>query len=100
MAADRSKAEQQRSDEPKVAIWDGDADGYLDAVEAYARYARKHHKNGTDEWIYGEKCPIKEGMTEPEIHAACELVIQSVMKTNTKLGATLRVRRAAALRHG
>ena len=40
MAADRSKAEQQRSDEPKVAIWDGDADGYLDAVEAYARYAR------------------------------------------------------------
>ena len=31
MAADRSKADQQRSDEPKVAIWDGDADGYLDA---------------------------------------------------------------------
>ena len=40
-------------------VWNGDADRYLDAVDHFARFARKHHKNGTAEWIWGEKWPME-----------------------------------------
>ena len=42
-------------------------------------------KNGTAEWIWGEKCPIKDGMSTAEINAACKAVCNSLLKTNTKL---------------
>ena len=59
---------------PKFSIWDGDADRYLDAVDHFARYARRRHKNGTAEWIWGEACPIKPGMTQAEVNAACNAI--------------------------
>ena len=74
---------------PKFSIWDGDADRYLDAVDHFARYARRRHKNGTAEWIWGEACPIKPGMTQAEVNAACNAICSSLMKTNTRLSGFL-----------
>ena len=31
---------------PRVLVFDGDAEGYLDADEAYQRWARRHYKGG------------------------------------------------------
>ena len=56
---------------PKVLVFDGDAEGYLDADEAYQRWARRHYKGGLDKWIYGGKCPIKPGMDQAEIARIC-----------------------------
>ena len=35
---------------PKVLVFDGNAEGYLDADEAYQRWARRHYKGGLDKW--------------------------------------------------
>ena len=77
--------EKDKESVPHFPVWNGDADRYLDAVDHFARFARKHHKNGTAEWIWGEKCPIKDGMSTAEVNAACKAVCNSLLKTNTKL---------------
>ena len=33
---------------PRVLVFDGDAESYLDADEAYQRWARRHYKGGLD----------------------------------------------------
>ena len=38
---------------PRVLVFDGDAESYLDADEAYQRWDRRHYKGGLDKWIYG-----------------------------------------------
>ena len=63
-----SDDEREGSDKlPKLRVFDGNADYYLDADEGYQRWARRHYKGGLDEWIYGGKCPIKPDMEEEEI---------------------------------
>ena len=47
---------------PEINVFDGSDDGYLDADEAYQRWARRHYKGGLDQWIYGGKCPIVPSM--------------------------------------
>ena len=41
---------------PKVLVFDGDAEGYLDADEAYQRWARRHYKGGLDKWPSSYHC--------------------------------------------
>ena len=42
-----SKAESGDGKTPEITVWDGNApDGYLDAVDAYARYTRKSYRGG------------------------------------------------------
>ena len=44
MAADR---ETKYGDKlPEITVYDGSDDGYLDADEAYQRWARRHYKGG------------------------------------------------------
>ena len=52
---------------PRVLVFDGDAESYLDADEAYQRWARRHYKGGLDKWIYGSKCtpPVVSGTHPP-----------------------------------
>ena len=45
---------------PRVLVFDGDAESYLDADEAYQRWARRHYKGGLDKWIYGGKCGVPQ----------------------------------------
>ena len=77
---------------PKVLVFDGDAEGYLDADEAYQRWARRHYKGGLDKWIYGGKCPIKPYMDQAEIEWVCHLVIDSLMRTKSKYSQVLGLR--------
>ena len=74
---------------PKVLVFDGDAESYLDADEAYQRWARRHYKGGLDKWIYGGKCPIKPGMDQAEIARICHLVIASTTRTHPKYAEVL-----------
>ena len=74
---------------PRVLVFDGDAESYLDADEAYQRWARRHYKGGLDKWIYGGKCPIKAGMDRAEIERICHLVIASTTRTQSKYAEVL-----------
>ena len=74
---------------PRVLVFDGDAESYLDADEAYQRWARRHYKGGLDKWIYGGKCPIKPGMDQAEIARICHLVIASTTRTHPKYAEVL-----------
>ena len=74
---------------PRVLVFDGDAESYLDADEAYQRWARRHYKGGLDKWIYGGKCPIKPGMDQAEIARICHLVIDSTTRTHPKYAEVL-----------
>ena len=84
-----SKAESGDGKTPEITVWDGNADGYLDAVDAYARYTRKSYRGGIAEWIWGEQCPIHDGMSAAEIDAACRAIGKSLQQTNAKYAAFL-----------
>ena len=66
---------------PRVLVFDGDAESYLDADEAYQRWARRHYKGGLDKWIYGGKCPIKPGMDRAELARSCAAVSVSMSES-------------------
>ena len=69
-----SRSEDKAERLPELVVFDGGDDGYLDADEGYARWARRHYKGGLDTWIYGGECPIKPGMTQAEIERICDLI--------------------------
>ena len=85
MAADRGTKYGDKL--PEITVYDGSDDGYLDADEAYQRWARRHYKGGLDQWIYGGKCPIVPSMGIGEIHRICRLIGESAVRPKSVLPA-------------